>query len=498
MLYIFKNMLEQICQKTDLFINRMPKNQRKTCGQFFTSKETARFMASLLVFSGQKKISILDAGAGSGILSVAVIERLVKECPGISIELTCYENDGHVLPLLRENLEWVKLQIENFSFKIIEENYITSQKENFNFCISEKTPVKYDIVIGNPPFKKISKNAEEAKAMPGICHGAPNLYFLFAAMGIFNLNDGGEMVYITPRSWTSGAYFENFRKYLISNVSLERIHLFKSRSDVFDRESILQETVIFKLRKIKHHQQNIVISTTAGNGDFDKQTKFEVAYETVVSSRNLYIYLPSCEKEVDALCRIESFTHTLPDLDMKMKTGLVVNFRVPELLESCSSNSNVPLFFGKHIKNGKVFFPVGVDNEYVSRERKSLLQQNRNYLFVKRFSSKEEKRRLQCGVYLKRTIPNSDYISTQNKINYIDGKEELSECTVYGLFVLFNSTLYDSYYRILNGSTQVNSTEINAIPVPELAEIQTMGKKLLKNKDMSEYNCDRILNEVCA
>lgn len=86
----------------------------------------------------------------------------------------------------------------------------------------------------------------------------------------------------------------------------------------------------------------------------------------------------------------------------------------------------------------------------------------------------------------------------QNKINYIDGKEELSECTVYGLFVLFNSTLYDSYYRILNGSTQVNSTEINAIPVPELAEIQTMGKKLLKNKDMSEYNCDRILNEVCA
>ncbi len=44
----------------------------------------------------------------------------------------------------------------------------------------------------------------------------------------------------------------------------------------------------------------------------------------------------------------------------------------------------------------------------------------------------------------------------------------MSECLVYGLYVLFNSTIYDEYYRILNGSTQVNSTEINAMPVPDI------------------------------
>ena len=74
----------------------------------------------------------------------------------------------------------------------------------------------------------------------------------------------------------------------------------------------------------------------------------------------------------------------------------------------------------------------------------------------------------------------------------------MSECVVYGLYVIFNSTIYDSYYRILNGSTQVNSTEINSMPVPKLEIIQEIGKKLLKSKDLSEDNCNRILEEYYA
>ena len=74
----------------------------------------------------------------------------------------------------------------------------------------------------------------------------------------------------------------------------------------------------------------------------------------------------------------------------------------------------------------------------------------------------------------------------------------MSECLVYGLYVLFNSTLYDIYYRILNGSTQVNSTEINSMPVPELDIIQEMGQKIMKSKDLSEANCNRILEEYCG
>lgn len=103
-------------------------------------------------------------------------------------------------------------------------------------------PRKYDFVIGNPPYMKIPKDAPEATAMPEVCYGAPNLYFIFASMGLFNLCEDGEMVYIIPRSWTSGAYFKRFREYFLTAGKLEHIHLFVSRSKVFDKESVLQET----------------------------------------------------------------------------------------------------------------------------------------------------------------------------------------------------------------------------------------------------------------
>ena len=60
-------MLEKIIDNTSEYIDSMPKKERKKYGQFFTSIETARYMAELFeIPQNQDKISLLDAGAGSG------------------------------------------------------------------------------------------------------------------------------------------------------------------------------------------------------------------------------------------------------------------------------------------------------------------------------------------------------------------------------------------------------------------------------------------------
>ena len=62
-------MLDYVIERTNKYIDSMPKKERKKYGQFFTSKDTARYMAGLYKMSAnQSKISVLDAGAGSGIL----------------------------------------------------------------------------------------------------------------------------------------------------------------------------------------------------------------------------------------------------------------------------------------------------------------------------------------------------------------------------------------------------------------------------------------------
>ena len=130
--------------------------------------------------------------------------------------------------------------------------------------------------------------------------------------------------------------------------------------------------------------------------------------------------------------------------------------------------------------------------------KKGLIQENKNYLFIKRFTSKEEKRRLQPAIYLKEDFSNYDYISTENKINFIESTndEDLSKEQVYGLFVIFNSTLYDKYYRILNGSTQVNANEINSLCIPSRNTLENIGRILINKNDYSVESCDEILGSI--
>jgi adenine-specific DNA-methyltransferase len=268
---------------------------------------------------------------------------------------------------------------------------------------------------------------------------------------------------------------------------------------VFDKEEVLQETIIIKVKKTVDISNSITITSSQSNHDFDNITSLTVPYDLVVSGEDYYVYLVTNEDEVDVLKKLHRFDNTLLDIGVKMKTGLTVDFRNRDILRDTEEEGAIPLFYAQHLKQGKIQFPIQKEHEYVVTEQKGLMQDNKNYLFVKRFTAKEEPRRLQCAVYLSKNFPQYAKISTQNKINFIEGVlTDMSECLVYGLYVIFNSSLYDCYYRILNGSTQVNSTEINAMPVPSLECLQEMGRKLLKSKDLSVDNCNLILEGYCG
>lgn len=489
------NLIDYVSEQTIKYIEQMPKSARKKYGQFFTSKETAKFMASLFdVPNGKDSLMVLDPGAGSGILSVALIERL-QQCSNIkTVSLVCYETDANVVPLLRSNLDWVcKQSLISVTYHIVQDNYILSQEYEYNMLPHDGGIQKFDMIIGNPPYMKLSKDAPEVKAMQDVCYGAPNIYFLFASMSLFNLKDDGEMVYIIPRSWTSGAYFKRFRQKFLHDGVVEHIHLFVSRDKVFEKESVLQETIIIKVKKTMEKPEKVMVTTTNTNHDFSDITHFTAPYSTIISGDDMYVYLVTNQQETTILERLNRLGSSLPDIGLRMKTGLTVDFRNWEALRNEEEKNAVPLFYAQHIRHGKIEFPIGKEHEYIATEQQGLLQPNQNYLFVKRFTSKEEPRRLQCGVYLSKAFSKYKNISTQNKINFIAGTKKLSECVVYGLYVLFNSTAYDLYYRILNGSTQVNSTEVNSMPVPSLSVIEAMGKQLMAMEDMSTETCDAIL-----
>lgn len=472
--------LDKAYTNTTSFVESIPKTERKKYGQFFTSRKSAVFMASLCNAGTKDTISILDAGAGTGLLTVALVDRMRTSGYDGIITVTCYETDEKVLPTLTANLSALQEKY-NIQFSIRTENFLL-EKEN--------KAGQYDIIIGNPPYLKISKDAPEALAIPEVCHGAPNLYFLFWAKSIQQLQTEGELVYIIPRSWTSGAYFEKFRTFLFSHCVITNIHIFESRDKVFDGETVLQETMIIKVKKTTIRPQNVMMSASA-TADFSDIRHYQVPYSTIVAPNN-FVFLVTNDEESNVLTRINRLPDTLATVDMKMHTGIIVDFRTQEVLRSEPEDETYPLLYSHHIREGRVVWPDGRKDEYIKTEKTGYLQENADYLIVKRFTSKEEKRRLQCAIYLQSDYPQYKYISTQNKVNFIKCHRPEE---AYGVYVLMNSTLYDSYYRILNGSTQVNSTEINLMPVPPLETICKMGKQLMGSNDLSERRCNNIIEQ---
>lgn len=479
--------LRRVIENTNDFIAGVPKSQRKHFGQFFTSGSTAIYMSRLFnIDLSKSELHILDAGAGTGILFAALLDVIFESGYDGKVVLTCYETDPFVLLVLEKNLKLAE-DTYKISYELINENYITSQYFGVNSLI-ENDSNKYDYIIGNPPYLKISKEASEAKAMSEVCHGAPNLYFLFWAMGIYNLKPMQEMIYIIPRSWTSGAYFKRFRDYLFDNCIITDIHLFESRDKVFGNESVLQETIIVKIKKTTNKPETIRI-TTSSTSEFNDITAFEAPYSIVIP-KNRFVYLITNQHDEKVLERINKLPNTLPDIKLKMQTGIIVDFRTRDVLRNEMEDGAFPLLYSQHIKNGRVVWPIGKDGEVIKTDHQAFLQENGDFLLVKRFTAKEEKRRLQCGIYLKQRYQQFQYISTQNKVNFVRCD---SPCITYGLYVILNSSLYDAYYRILNGSTQVNSTEINQMPMPDRSIIENMGRELM-HQDLTELNCNKILD----
>ncbi|SFP01766.1 Eco57I restriction-modification methylase domain-containing protein [Hydrogenimonas thermophila] len=459
-------LLKTLEQQTSQYTQKTSLEYKKKLGQFFTDHRIANFMAGLFSFkvSTSNKIEVLDCGAGHGILSIALITKLVQQ--GYKkINLTLYDLDSNIIEILNNNIKsWENAHpYIDFTYKIIQKNFII---DNIN--------KKFDFIISNPPYFKLNKNSPETKVMSHIIHGQPNIYMLFMAKGIDLLKKHGEMVYITPRSFTSGTYFKKFREYLLKNATLEHIHIFNTRKEHFKNENILQETIISKFSKSSSY--TITISTSE-DSSFKSIQSINISKESIIEKRRNIICLPLSNDEVEILKIFHDEYNTIETLGYKISTGKVVAFRNKEFLSFSKQNKidskrkYVPLLWMHNFKNEHLQFPLEnkKKEQYIElcKNTKSLLIPNKNYIIIKRFSSKEQYRRINIG-YLFQNKLNTEFLGLENHLNYLykpNGSLSIDEMLKLGKFL--SSKEVDQYFRILNGNTQVNATDILNLPIPK-------------------------------
>jgi adenine-specific DNA-methyltransferase len=488
-----------------LYLREKHAEGRRELGQFFTPLEVARFMARL-ARPGRKARYVLDPGAGVGILACALCEELQAG----PVHIDAYEIDLGLAYLLRATLEnaqeWLSHKGVALTFTIHETDFVT---ENAVY-LSETTlfdsspPRTYDVAVLNPPYFKLGKSDPRARAASEIVHGQPNIYALFMGITASLLADRGVMVSITPRSFTTGDYFRRFREHLFSRVAPEAIHLFDSRKDAFREDSVLQENVILRARKAKPESVKTVrVSASGGIADLKRRRSRAIPLASVldVRSKDFVFHIPADENDEEILKFVRTWPEGLRSLGLAVSTGPVVAFRSREFLEDEEGDSTVPLLWLHHVRPMAVTWPLigkrkpqHIRDEHTSRK---LLLPSENYVVLRRFSAKEESRRLVAaplfGMALSKTT-----IGLENHLNYVYRmRGHLSREEAAGLAAVLGSSLLDRYFRVSNGNTQVNATELRALPLPSLRLVESIGKELMHARPtLVGEAADQIVTEV--
>lgn len=495
------------------YVSTVTAEHRKKNGLYLTPVAVADFMAAM--HDSEKAVSrLLDPAAGAGILLCAMAEHIVRT-KGASlhkIELTAYEIDRNLIPCLAATMkhlgDWCAVHGITLDARVECKDFILAQSaslEGEDLFTAGMLDSGYDVVISNPPYFKINKDDPRAAAVSSVVHGQPNIYGLFMAVGASILKEGGEFIYITPRSFASGQYFRALREKLFSLVKPDTVHVFESRTDAFNRDDILQENIIIKgTRQIEHHDGNaqVAVSSSHGVRDIDApQSRTLHLADMLNKPSGMTLRLPVSEEESHLLETIDEWPDTLETHGLKISTGQVVPFRAAELLdmEGEVPGTHAPLLWMNHINAMRTTWPKAVKKaQYIKNEalQRRLLVENRNYVLLRRFSAKEEKRRLNAAPYLAEEF-DTPLVAFENHLNYIHKPgDELKPEEAVGMAALLNSEIMNRYYRIINGNTQVNATELRVLPLPPHEQITAIGKAMLKHNGNAEAMLDSVVMRI--
>jgi adenine-specific DNA-methyltransferase len=473
------------------------RSQSKELGQFFTESKTADYMASMFNSLGNiNVVKLLDAGAGEGVLTESAALRCL-ELGYRQVYAVLYEIDEGILPILKENMDQlVRTFIKkggSLSYEIINEDFVLSRpdKDQPNFHIS---------IINPPYFKYNSKHSIYSGATGDLFKGNPNIYASFMAVVSSCLASLGQMVAIIPRSFTNGLYFEGFRKYLQSQMSLERAHIFQSRNRLFKKMGVLQENIICKFVK-REQRPTIEISSSTCSEDLAESQAACYPQKLIIDRTNRHniIRIPECAADGRILRIVENWPSSFEKNNYFISTGPVVEFRTREFITGMSRENSIPLlrmhnikafqieWTGKHRKDTHLILKEGHE-KYTSK--------NKVYVILKRFSSKDEKRRLVAGINDPQQFKNH-LIGLENHLNYIGIKgEDMNLPEAFGLAALFNSTFMDRYFRSISGNTQVNATEMRLLKLPRREQIISIGKEVQRAKSYEQSAIDKIVQSA--
>jgi adenine-specific DNA-methyltransferase len=441
---------------------------------------------------------VLDPACGGGAFLAPVARRIAAALPdcepgilvrNIAARLRGYEIDPFAAWLSQVTLEAILLPAIQGSgqrlpllVRVCDSLRDTSTREQF------------DLVIGNPPYGRVTLDERDRAIYKRSLYGHANLYGLFTDFALRQTRPGGHVAYVTPTSFLSGQYFRNLRALLLAEAPPAAIDFVSARKGVFT--DVLQETLLATYRKGARATRVVVHSITVTSHDSAALDRVgSCALPTIASDPWL---IPRDKGRHSFVERLNRMPHRLADWGYSVSTGPLVWNRHKTQFTDTPGKNKCPVIWAEAVsgdgrflwraqrRSHKPYFaPAPGDDWLMTTEPCILLQ---------RTTAKEQRRRLIAAALPDEFIRTHRAVVIENHLNMIRPLSIRPHVPSDVVAAFLNSAAADRAFRCINGSVAVSAYELEALPLPSpdaLGELSALVAARA-TPDSIDRACDRL------
>ncbi|HYW61913.1 MAG TPA: N-6 DNA methylase [Bradyrhizobium sp.] len=355
----------------------------------------------------------------------------------------------------------------------------------------EPSDTFFDLVIGNPPYGRMTLTASQRERFKRSLYGHANLYGVFTDIALRWAKPNGLIAYVTPTSFLAGEYFKSLRSLLAREAPPVAIDFIAARRGVF--EDVLQEALLATYRKggignwTPIHYLGVTSDISAGITHAGRFIVPPAAEKPWVVPR-----IPEHQTLVDRLAAMSS---RLGDWGYQVSTGPLVWNRFKPQLRPKAGRDIFPLVWAEAVAWPNRFVHRAEKRShqpyFYAREKDAWLKMSVPCVLLQRTTAKEQPRRLIAAEMPLSFIKKHGAVIVENHLNMIKPiAGQKPKVSTAALSALMNSGIADAAFRCISGSVAVSAFELEALPLPSpdaMAEVEKLIEKRADTKTIESF-----------
>ena len=492
------------------YIGMLPNDHRSTYGIYYTPPALAARLLDQATVAGADwaKVRVLDPACGGGAFLAPVARRIMDALPdcapaillrNIGSRLRGYELDPFGAWVSQVTLDAMVLPLTRVAGKRLP--LVISVGDSLKRTAPRDL---FDLVVGNPPYGRVTLRAEDRERFKRSLYGHANLYGLFTDLALRHTNrQGGIIAYVTPTSFLAGEYFKNLRALLGNSAPPVTIDFVSTRRGVFD--DVLQETLLATYRRGAASLPTSIHELVPQ--DHGRVKVQSIGEGTLPIDRSQPWLLPRTRSQRDLLRILATMTHRLTDWGYTVSTGPLVWNRFKTQLTDHSGRNRLPLIWAEAItSDGRFEFRADRKNHaryFELRSQDRFLAVRTPCVLLQRTTAKEQARRLIAAELPEDFLAKHGAVVVENHLNMIrpNGTDPVVPDPVVPVSVIaafLNSKAADDVFRCVSGSVAVSAYELKAMPLPAPGKLVHLTRLVTDraSKAAIEAECARLYQQA--